>query len=200
MQGKCQTIVAFWAIGKRLILVASALCLMFFLAPSQASETSAEPNPTYQAEKLLPVEQLILVLSQSKDGLENQQESLIFLGRTKNRGWVAVGTKDSQDLRLHWKAVGNRVLQPYIQLGLSAQQLEKIDLAVELSIAQFLRLHRELRHEFQNQPDKDARLALLAQDQRYEQLRQIGREGPFTQNSLVAHVINRVLLEQRAGR
>jgi hypothetical protein len=164
------------------------------------ADTIDGPQLTYRAEKLLPIEQLILVLSQSKDGHENQQESLVFLGRTKNRGWVAIGTKDSQDLRIHWKTVGRRVLQRYTESGFSAQQLEKIDLAVELSIAQFLRLHQELRHEFHSQPDKDARLALLAQNQHYEQLRQIGREGPFTENSLVAHVINRILIEQHVNR
>ncbi|MBX3422830.1 MAG: hypothetical protein KF752_14850 [Pirellulaceae bacterium] len=164
-------------------------------ATATASSTPVPPKQ-YTAEPLSPIEQLVLVLSNATDTHGQRQESLVFLGRTKNRGWEAVGITDKEELRLHWRSVADRLLQPYTQAGLSAEQLEKIDLAVELSIVQFQRLYSQLRNDFLHQPDQASRIAVLASDDRYERLRQLGRDGPFASDSLVARVINTVLARQ----
>ncbi len=149
----------------------------------------------YVSADLLAVEQLILMLSNRPNQQGAPQEALVFLGRSQQRGWEAIGVTDQEEFRAHWRSVASRLLAPYAQSDLSADKKEKIDLAVELSIAQFIRLFSSLRIEFLEQPDQKARLALLAGDNRYEQLRQLGREGLFKEDSLVGRVVDTVLSE-----
>ena len=194
-----------WSIGCGLVVWAAAgigspgLAITPSLAADELAEQVASEVPVeparYVPVELSAVEQLVLVLSNSTNQQGDRQEVLVFLGRTKNRGWEAIGTEDPQELRSHWRSVAQRVLETY-RSGLSAQQLEVIELAVELSITQFLRLYGELRSDFLDQPNQAARLALLAGDSRYERLRQLGRDGLFTQDSLVARVINHLLSQK----
>jgi hypothetical protein len=161
----------------------------------QASQGSATRRTESRPTDLASVDQLVLVLSNATDPKGNRQEVLVFLGRTKNRGWETVGVTDSDELSQHWRSVAKRQLEPYHQAGLTTEQLDKVNLAVEVSIAQFQRLYYELRNDFLDQPDQKSRLAVLANDNRYERLRKLGREGLFVDDSLVAKVVNKVLAD-----
>lgn len=175
------------------------------VAASQPSDSvnSAQAVPSAQAAPkefrpidLASVDQLVLVLSNSTDDQgKNRQEVLVFLGRSKNRGWEKIGDNNAEEIAEHWRGVAQRQLTTYSQAGLSSEQLEKVTLAVEVSIAQFQRLYRELRTDFLDQPDQKSRLAVLANDSRYERLRQMGREGLFREQSLVGKVIHKALNE-----
>ncbi len=175
------------------------------VAASQPSDSvnSAQAVPSAQAAPkefrpidLASVDQLVLVLSNSTDEQgKNRQEVLVFLGRSKNRGWEKIGDNNAEEIAEHWRGVAQRQLTAYSQAGLSSEQLEKVTLAVEVSIAQFQRLYRELRTDFLDQPDQKSRLAVLANDSRYERLRQMGREGLFREQSLVGKVIHKALNE-----
>ncbi len=158
----------------------------------------AQPAPKeFRPIDLASVDQLVLVLSNSTDEQgKNRQEVLVFLGRSKNRGWEKIGDNNIEEIAEHWRGVAQRQLTAYSQAGLSSEQLEKVTLAVEVSIAQFQRLYRELRTDFLDQPDQKSRLAVLASDSRYERLRQLGREGLFREQSLVGKVIHKALNEQ----
>lgn len=161
-------------------------------AVSSDSERPKEFRPV----DLPSVDQLVLVLSNATDPSgKNRQEVLVFLGRTKNRGWEKVGDGDLEELAAHWRSVAGRQMEQYVQAGLTSEQIEKVNLAVEVSIAQFQRLYHELRTDFLDQPDQKSRLAVLASDSRYERLRQLGREGLFRENSLVAKTINKALAD-----
>lgn len=149
----------------------------------------------YRLGDLASVDQLVLVLSNATDPKGNRQEVLVFLGRTRNRGWETVGVTDSDELTQHWRSVAKRQLEPYHRSGLTSEQLDRVNLAVEISIAQFQRLYCELRNDFLDQPDQKSRLAVLANDDRYEKLRKMGREGLFVDGSLVAKVLNSVLAD-----
>ncbi|MFO0939732.1 MAG: hypothetical protein U0930_03085 [Pirellulales bacterium] len=179
-------------------------------ADSNATQTQAKANVQstdansqrlerlkgFRAIDLPSVDQLVLVLSNATDASgNNRQEVLVFLGRSKNRGWEKIGDGDLEELALHWRTVAQRQMEQYVHSGLSSEQLEKINLAVEVSIAQFQRLYHELRTDFLDQPDQKSRLAVLANDSRYERLRQLGREGFFRENSLVAKTINKALAD-----
>jgi hypothetical protein len=155
---------------------------------------SAAGGPSALATELSAFEQLVLVLNQSdlkeadpKGG--RSQQMLVFLGRTKNQGWQAIGLEDSEEFRKHWRTVAMRLLKPYLAEEISQDRLQKVDLAVELSIARFERMYRELRDDFLEQPNQTARMALLTGDSRYERLRQMGRDGPFRDGSLLSKVI-----------
>ena len=175
------------------------------VAASQPSDSvnSAQAVPSAQAAPkefrpidLASVDQLVLVLSNSTDEQgKNRQEVLVFLGRSKNRGWEKIGDNNAEEIAEHWRGVAQRQFTAYSQAGLSSEQLEKVTLAVEVSIAQFQRLYRELRTDFLDQPDQKSRLAVLANDSRYERLRQMGREGLFREQSLVGKVIHKALNE-----
>jgi hypothetical protein len=147
--------------------------------------------------ELASADQLILVLSNATDNKGNRQEVLVFLGRTKNRGWETIGLDHAEELSEHWRGVSKRVLAPYTESQLTSEQVQKVQLAVEVSIAQFQRMYHELRTDFLDQPDQQTRLAVLANDDRYERLRQLGRDGLFRENSLVAKVINQALEDAR---
>jgi hypothetical protein len=160
---------------------------------SAANNGNGSASTVYRAPELLAIEQLVLVLSNATSETGDRQEVLVFLGRTNQRGWEAIGTDDIDELRLHWRSVASRLYAGLRADVLSSQQMDKIDLAVEVSIAQFIRLYTDLRNDFLDQPDQRSRLAVLAADNRYEQLRQLGREGLFTDGSLVARVIQNML-------
>jgi hypothetical protein len=145
--------------------------------------------------ELLAIEQLVLVLSNANTIAGDRQEVLVFLGRTNQKGWEAIGVEDLEQLRSHWRSVATRVLAASLSTEINHRAREKVDLAVELSIAQFLRLYIDLRTDFLSQPDQRSRLAVLANDDRYERLRQMGREGLFTAESLLAKVIERLAEE-----
>jgi hypothetical protein len=168
---------------------------LFTVFAQQASQESATRQTEFRPADLASVDQLVLVLSNATDPKGNRQEVLVFLGRTKNRGWETVGVTDSDELSQHWRSVAKRQLEPYHQAGLTTEQLDKVNLAVEVSIAQFQRLYYELRNDFLDQPDQKSRLAVLANDNRYERLRKLGREGLFVDDSLVAKVVNKVLAD-----
>jgi hypothetical protein len=181
---------------------ATRLLACFFVAAISsvvASQDAAQPTVKRQTEfrstDLASVDQLVLVLSNSTDPKGNRQEVLVFLGRTKNRGWETVGVTNSDELSQHWRSVAKRQLEPYQQAGLTSDQLDTLNLAVEISIAQFQRLYYELRNDFLDQPDQKSRLAVLANDDRYEKLRKLGREGLFVSDSLVAKAINKALAD-----
>lgn len=155
---------------------------------------------SYQPIELASVEQLVLVLSNATEPqADKSHEVLVFLGRSKNRGWEKIGDKQIDELGQHWREVAQRHLQIYRQAGISSQQFAKVELAVEVSIAQFQRLYHQLRSDFLDQPDQKSRLAVLANDSRYEKLRQLGREGIFQEDSLVAKVINHLLSQSQAS-
>jgi hypothetical protein len=175
-----------------LYFVAGNLSTVF---AQQASQEAATRQSEARPADLASVDQLVLVLSNATDPKGNRQEVLVFLGRTKNRGWETVGVTDSDELSQHWRSVAKRQLEPYHQAGLTTEQLDKVNLAVEVSIAQFQRLYYELRNDFLDQPDQKSRLAVLANDNRYERLRKLGREGLFVDDSLVAKVVNKVLAD-----
>ena len=165
-------------------------------APSTASTPPQAAPKEFRPIDLASVDQLVLVLSNSTDEQgKNRQEVLVFLGRSKNRGWEKIGDSNIEEIAEHWRGVAQRQLTAYSQAGLSSEQLEKVTLAVEVSIAQFQRLYRELRTDFLDQPDQKSRLAILASDSRYERLRQMGREGLFREQSLVGKVIHKALNE-----
>lgn len=166
------------------------------------SDSTKSSNSTritqYRAAELASIDQLVLVLSNATDAAgSKRQEVLVFLGRNKNRGWEKIGDEDSSEIAEHWRAVAQRVIEPYVQSGMTSDQIEKVNLAVEVSIAQFQRLYHELRTDFLDQPDQKSRMAILANDTRYDRLRQLGREGLFRENSLVAKVINSALTDPR---
>lgn len=164
---------------------------------SKPITNTAESN-RFRPIDLSSVDQLVLVLSNATDPAgKNRQEVLVFLGRTKNRGWEKVGDENLDELAEHWRSIAQRQIEQYVRAGLTSQQIDKVNLAVEVSIAQFQRLYHELRTDFLDQPDQKARLAVLASDTRYERLRQLGREGLFRENSLFAKTINKVLDDQR---
>ncbi len=161
-----------------------------------ASTSDSGRPKEFRPVDLASVDQLVLVLSNATDPSgKNRQEVLVFLGRTKNRGWEKVGDGDLEELAAHWRSVAGRQMEQYVQAGLTSEQIEKVNLAVEVSIAQFQRLYHELRTDFLDQPDQKSRLAVLASDSRYERLRQLGREGLFRENSLVAKTINKALAD-----
>jgi hypothetical protein len=172
--------------------VAGTLSTVF---AQEASQGSATRQTEFRPAGLASVDQLVLVLSNATDSKGNRKEVLVFLGRTKNRGWETVGVTDSDELSQHWRTVAKRQLEPYHQAGLTSEQLDKVNLAVEVSIAQFQRLYYELRTDFLDQPDQKSRQAILANDNRYERLHKLGREGLFVDDSLVAKVFNKVLAD-----
>lgn len=53
-------------------------------------------------------EVLVLVISNSTDAKGNQTRVIVFLGRSKNFGWEAIGTKDRSELRRHWLTTAAR--------------------------------------------------------------------------------------------
>ena len=187
---------------RNLISIASVGCLCICLPPGLArgqltTEESRLPERYAQA-PIPPPDQLVLVLSVAPDAKGERQEMLVFLGRPKNKGWQAIGANDPDEFREHWQAVAERVLEPYRHMNFPEEDLQKIDLAVDLSIAQFQRTYMQLRADFLSQPDQKSRLAVLSGDTRYARLRTLGREGLFQDDSLVARVIN-TLLEQRSN-
>lgn len=166
-----------------------------------SSESNLPSSPAtqpgqYIAFDLLAVEQLILMLSNRSNQDGASHEALVFLGRSPQRGWEAIGLTDVEELRSHWRSVAIRTLAPYVQSDWSPEKKEKIDLAVELSITQFIRLYSNLRADFMQQPDQKARLELLTSDGRYEQLRQLGREGIFKESSLIGKAIHTILANE----
>lgn len=180
-------------------VVLLALVMMASMASAQGTGDTVKSGDDnvvkYRPKELASVDQLVLILSNAADTNGKRQEVLVFLGRTKSGAWDTVGNTDLEELGAHWRSVSERQLEEYRRNGISSENLEKLDLAVELSIVQFLRLYQELRADFLGQPDQKARLAVLANDNRYEKLRQLGREGLFQQDSLVSKVIARVANE-----
>jgi len=164
--------------------------------PSEAESLPLPIPEQYIALDLMAVEQLILMLSNRPDQEGATQEALVFLGRAPQRGWEAIGMNDVEELRSHWRSVAGRLLTPYTHSELSLEKKEKIELAVEISINQFVRLYSSLRTDFMEQTDQKARLALITSDRRYEQLRQLGREGLFQKNSLVGRAIHTLLTRE----
>lgn len=157
--------------------------------PSHKGDSNASADSEKRLPELLPIEQLVLVLSNATGASGDRQEVLVFLGRGQQRGWEAIGVDDLEELRSHWRTVASRILAECLPSDLDNQQKERVDLAVELSITQFLRLYIDLRSDFLSQPDQRSRLAVLANDDRYDRLRQLGREGLYTADSLLAKVI-----------
>jgi hypothetical protein len=173
-------------------------CVFVIAASTQLVAQDGSPNSSvktgeYRRVDLPSVDQLVLVLSNATDPKGNRKEVLVFLGRTKNRGWETIGVTDSDELSQHWRNVAKKQLESYEQAGLTSEQRDKINLAVEITIAQFQRLYNELRTDFLEQPDHKARLAVLANGDRYERLRKLGREGLFVDDSLVAKIVNKEL-------
>jgi hypothetical protein len=189
------------SIALLLAVISSTLPTRHITAGEEAEQDAADVSPTATIDEaavginrvrlpeLLAIEQLVLVLSNANSASGDRQEVLVFLGRSNQRGWEAIGIDDLEELRSHWRSVASRILAESLPPGLEDQRREKIDLAVELSITQFLRLYTDLRSEFLSQTDQRSRLAVLANDDRYDRLRQIGREGLFTADSLLAKVI-----------
>lgn len=159
------------------------------------SDQQMTERQRYIATELLAVEQLILMLSNRPDQDGAPQEALVFLGRSPQKGWEAIGLEDVEELRSHWRTVATRLLARYTQSDLSSEKKEKMELAVELSITQFIRLYSNLRTDFMQQSDQKARLALLTSDNRYEHLRLLGREGLFKENTLLGKAMHTILSE-----
>jgi hypothetical protein len=158
---------------------------------------SLPPVPDrFAVPELMAVEQLVLMLSNSSNQEGAPQESLVFLGRAPQQGWSAIGVDDVEELRSHWRSVARRLLAAYNHSRLSQEKKAKIELAVELSITQFVRLYISLRADFLEQPDQKSKVAFIANDGRYEQLRLLGREGLFKENSLVGKALHAVLADQ----
>ncbi len=166
-----------------------------FQKQAEASIATGDSTPDsrnqYTPVELLPVEQLVLMLNKAAVQPDNESQKLVFLGRTQQRGWEAIGNTNPEEIRSHWRLVASRVLASYTK-KVGFEKREKIDLAVEISITQFLRTYAELREEFLNQPDQKSRIELVTTDDRYERLRQLGRAGIFGTDSLVGKVIESV--------
>ncbi|MEZ6134177.1 MAG: hypothetical protein R3C53_04610 [Pirellulaceae bacterium] len=142
-------------------------------------EQSVQPLP------LNPTEKLVLVFSKTTDRHGKTRPVLVFLGRPKNGGWEAIGNGDLSQLQSHWRNVAGRVFADVRARGLNEAELRKLDLAIELTIARFLRLYQGLQQDLLLRSDTPANLEV---DVRYEQLRQAGNQGPFDRDSLAARI------------
>ncbi len=155
------------------------------LAPDEARKNGV----IVHSAPLPPSEKLALVFSKTTDRYGKSRQVLVLLGRNDARGWEAVGNGNPQQLRDHWRKAAERSFVDVRKLDLTPQEHAKIDLAIDFTIARFVRAYTGLQYELETQ-DRDQ--SQIIGDERYRQLREMANNGVFNRDSLAVRVANTI--------
>lgn len=139
-------------------------------------------------------EKLALVFSTSTDKKGKSRKVLVFLGRFNDAGWQAIGNGDPQELRDHWRKASMRSFRDVLNLELTTEERKKIDLAIDFTIARFIRIYNDLQFDLSSEQRRQEDVLI---DSRYNQLREIATKGLFDEQSLAVQVANTIVIEKQ---
>jgi hypothetical protein len=176
------------------VLVAFSLATPGFAQNAQATDAVETPKKLTKravvaSEPLPASEKLALVFSKSTDNKGKSRQVLVFLGRVNDRGWEAIGNGNPQELREHWRKAALRSFEEVRNLNLTVDEHKKLDLAIEFTIARFIRIYEGLQADLESIQRVQADVLI---DHRYNQLRKIATTGLFDNQSLAVRVANEI--------
>ena len=182
---------------KRLAMIANCwlcLCLTALSAAAQDWVKGVGAESLVTDEPLLPKEQLVPVFANTTDEHGVTTEVMVLLSRMQRGGWQAIGTSQDENLFEHWRTVARRVYADFEATELSAEERRKFDLAIDLRIAQFVRLYRGVRAKLQ---DGSGTSREQLSDEIHH-LTTLGNQGLFRQDSLPTRILENLVASRSA--